>query len=134
MCESGANFLCVHYRLKVSHPLKKESKKKTTSVSLFYSRCICLVADPETFATNQQGGNIQSPSGVRNIQGQDIFFLSVYLIRNHLPPSIHTSDHTRECILRVPYETKCAKAAVDYFLVFPHKQEPLIQIYICTSI
>jgi hypothetical protein len=84
MCESGANFLCVHYRLKISlvklaTPFKNEKYKEDLqySVSLFYSRCICFFSDPETFAANQQGGNIQSSSRVRNIQGQDM--LSNYL-------------------------------------------------------
>ncbi len=72
---------------------------------------VCLVSDTTAFAANQQGGNIQSASGVRNIQGLDNFkpSLGILLIRVIYR---HQSCHT-ECIL--PYETECVKAAIIYF-------------------
>jgi hypothetical protein len=73
---------------------------------------VFLVADPETFAANQQGGNIQSSSGVRNVQGLDNFkpSLGILLIRViYRHPSCHT-----ECIL--PYETSVAKNSLNQIL------------------
>ncbi len=53
------------------------------------------------------------------------FQKSVYLIRNHLPSSIYTS----ECIL--PYETKCVKAAFNYFLSISSQAKTLdLVIYV----
>jgi hypothetical protein len=78
---------------------------------------VCLVSDTTAFASNQQGGNIQSSSGVRNIQGQDIlkYFAIIYvslffdkvsilfvIICRHQYIEVNVFYLSRQSVLRLP--------------------------------